>query len=225
MQRRRITEARKHLGIAWDVIIGKKQKTPFQLQLKAEHKVVFAFEADGVKYYEFDDANSIPCDRAFCALAFYEEMQMRCTREFLKAHCQATEDAINNKNGISITNLAKLNQQLKERLELIFEPELIYKLASVVYFDESESPYSYDFKYGLQKIQAWKKGNIGDFFLSQPIRKLMPQTDLSKADLETSSKIVKLLTKQQLENIFMISSAKSKRTALFRSLESQLQEE
>jgi hypothetical protein len=225
MQRGRITEARKHFGLAWDAIRGKKETIPFNLRSKAEHKILFAFEADGEKYYEFDDANNIPCDRAFCALAFYEELQMRCTREFLQAHCQATEDAINNKNGISITNLAKLNQQLKERLELIYEPELVYKLASVVYFDESESPYSYDFKYGLQKIQRWKKQNVGDFFLSLPIKKLMPQTDLSKADLETSSKIVKLMTREQLDSIFTIASAKSKKTALFKSLESQLQEE
>lgn len=193
--------------------------------VKLDHRVEFAFEADGIKYFEFSDANNIPCERAFSAIALYEELNMRCTREYLQAHAQAVEDAINDRGGISITNLAKLNQQLKERLDLIFEPELVYKLASVIYFDETENPYKYDFKYGIEKVARWKKQNIADFFLSLPIKKLLPQTDLSNQDLEDYSRITKALTKEHLDSIFTIASGKSRKSELFNTLASQAQEE
>jgi cell shape-determining protein MreC len=61
--------------------------------------------------------------------------------------------------------LMKLNNQLSERLEFIYDTDLVYKLASVVYFDEKENPEDYDWTYNQKKIDKWKKDkSINDFF-------------------------------------------------------------
>jgi hypothetical protein len=48
-------------------------------------------------------------------------------------------------------------------------------LASVVFFDETESPFSYDFEYNKVKIEKWKKSKETlDFFLSRLSQELIP---------------------------------------------------
>jgi hypothetical protein len=46
---------------------------------------------------------------------------------------------------------------LAQRLKLPKDTELLYKLASVVYFDKEESPEVYDFEYAKKKIAFWKE--------------------------------------------------------------------
>jgi hypothetical protein len=54
-------------------------------------------------------------------------------------------------------------------------PDFVYKLASVIFFDETESPYSYSFDYNKKKIEEWKKsGDTLDFFLSRLSSELIP---------------------------------------------------
>ena len=80
----------------------------------------------------------------------YNELSMRCSHEYLLAHTTAVDNILNDKKNIKITELARLNMFLKERLELIVEGEIIMKLASVVFFDENEKPYEYNYKYNLE---------------------------------------------------------------------------
>jgi hypothetical protein len=71
--------------------------------------------------------------------------------------------------------IAQLNLNLKERLELMPLPDFVYKLASVIFFDNTESPYSYSFEYNKKKIEEWKKsGDTLDFFLSRLSSELIP---------------------------------------------------
>ena len=127
--------------------------------VKEQHQIVEAFKWDGVQYYQFKDINALMSGRAFTAIDFYNELSMRCTREFLTAHTTAVDNMLNSKE-INLTDLAVLNKQLKERLEMILIPDQVLKVASVVYFDETESPYSYDYKYNHEKIKAWKADEL-----------------------------------------------------------------
>ncbi len=91
---------------------------------------------------------------------------MRCTREYLDKHIRATELVLQCKGGKpDLPTLVQLNTNLKERLNLAPFPDYIYKLASVIFFDATEVPYSYDFKYNEGKIARWKKDpEMLDFF-------------------------------------------------------------
>lgn len=162
---------------------------PFKRKLKSymldqQYKVVEAFKLNGVTYYHFDDQFKLPTGRGLCALTIYEEFNMRTTREYLEAHIRATEILLNS-NPIKLTAIAQINHNLKERLNLAMFPEHVYKLASVVFFDETESPYNYDFAYNAKKIERWKAaGGTLDFFLKTPLKDLIPSIKLPEQNAE-----------------------------------------
>ncbi len=180
-------------------LFGKHRKQKFD---KAKHPISFAFECGGIKYYQFDDPLNTPYKRGFTALTFYREMRMHCTLEFLTKHVAAIEKIISNPASIHIGKIAILTNQLKERLEFVFEPETAYKFASVVYFDESEDPTLYDFKQGQKKIAHWKKhASVHDFFLQQPLIRLIPFLMDFDGDLNSYSNTVELIKKYHLEKV------------------------
>lgn len=170
-----------------------------KLHRNIDHKIDLAFELNGVKYYCFDDAFNVPYERALTALTFYEEFRMRCTRDFLKLHVKAVEEALNKGK---LTNIAILNAQLKERLDFILEPKLLFKLASVIYFDENESPLTYDFKYNEAKIKLFEDNkDINAFFLQNHIQQLVPFLKDVNLNLDLYSKVVSEATEIHLANI------------------------
>jgi hypothetical protein len=189
---------------------------------KDKYKIVKAFEFDGKQYFQFEDVFNVAVGRGMVASEYYNEFSMRCTREFLQAHSTAVLNCINNKNGIQITELSKLTTQLKERLDLIFDVELVYKLASVIYFDENESPYNYDFKYNLEKIKKWKELKLSDFFLQVPMSSIIPLTGLSDQDLNVYTEVSKKVNKHHLESIFTMLSEKDKKQDFYKTIASQL---
>jgi len=141
---------------------------------------VEAFRHDGKVYYHFPDAFKIPAGRSLCALAIYEELRMRCNREYLLKHCEAMDIIMSDPKKINIGAMAVMNKNLRERMDLVPFPDHIYKLASVTFFDETESPFSYDFAYNAKKIEAWKKDpGILDFFLTTQFSDLIPFSSTS----------------------------------------------
>lgn len=130
---------------------------------------------EGKKYFMFDNSFEVPAGRMLAALAIYEEMNMRCDREYLDLFTKAIEKILSDPKKISIQTIAHLNINLRERLDLMPLPDFVYKLASVIFFDETEAPYSYDFAYNKIKIEEWKKsGETLDFFLSRLSSELIP---------------------------------------------------
>lgn len=158
-----------------------KRKPKFKAFANGE-MAVEAFRHNGKTYYHFTDSFKVPAGRAICALAIYEELRMRCTVEYLQKHIRATEILLNpTDKKIKLTELALINNNLKERLNLAPFPDHIYKLASVIFFDETESPFSYDFNYNKLKIKEWKKDpEILSFFLTMQFNDLMPYGSMPK---------------------------------------------
>lgn len=190
------------------------------------HSMKFAFEMDGVNYWEFTDTNMAPTIRMMTAFSFYEEFKMRCTREFLIAHCTAVEGVIDGKSGsINLLEFVKLHVNMRERLQWIFEPESAYKYASVVMIDENEDPYNYDYKYNQEKIAKWKKHNAASFFLSMPIARLFPPLHLSESDFQTCLTNIQKLGDQHLTNIFTHLSQEHRSSEWYRTLELLKQED
>lgn len=126
-------------------------------------KIEKAFSSAGVDYYKFEDAFELPAGSGMAALAIYEELRMRCSREYLDIHIRAMDKIISNNKEINIGLIAELNNNLRERLNLAPFPEHVYKLASVTYFDDKEDVYSYDYAYNAKKVERWKRENILGF--------------------------------------------------------------
>lgn len=168
---------------------------------ETNYVIEFAFKHNGKNYYQMSDYTNIACERAFTAVSYYDELSMKCDRVFLLAHNEAIETACNNGK---LTDVVKLNHDLKLRLSLVSDPDLLLKLASVVFFDENESPLVYDFAYNEKKIKEWKKDKLMDFFQVLPLQNLIPSLDFSKIDLKTFTQMnheVRQLTVLQLDNI------------------------
>lgn len=143
--------------------------------LDNRYKVIEAFQLGGTTYYMFDQTAEVPTGRMLAALAIYNEMEMKVDKEYLELHTRAMEKLLSDPKKINVMYIAQLNLNLKERLELMPLPDFVYKLASVIFFDETESPYSYSFDYNKKKIDEWKKsGETLDFFLSRLSSELIP---------------------------------------------------
>lgn len=132
------------------------------------------------------------------------------------------------KNPINIFELKKLKDQISERLDMVVPPpRLSADLASVYYFDESENPYSYDRAYGEMKIKKWKSQKITiidadgyvdahDFFLSPPIRSLMPFSELREEDFQTYLTVAEKIDEHHLKTISNSLSSNQQKTSLYK---------
>lgn len=167
---------------AWRRIFGQRFRSYL---LENKYRIDPAFSLDGVDYYQFANQEEVPTGRGFAALMVYNEMDMRCDREYLELHTKAMDKLLSDPKKISIGYIAQINANLKDRLNLMVVPDFIYKLASVVFFDDTESPYKYDLDYNTAKIEKWKQvpGTL-DFFLRTPLKDLVP---FLKAQADVSS--------------------------------------
>jgi hypothetical protein len=190
-------------------IFSKKPKKRDWFKDYPEVRIVPAFTLsakDGypeTTYYEFEDPMNLTAGRGFVAVNYYKELSMGCTREFLIAHTEAVDKLSRPKVGerIDLPEIARLNLQLKERTEMVIDSLTPYKVASVIYFDETEDPYSYDMAYGMKKIERWKKENVSSFFLQTPVKNLIPSTLWSEETLENYMKVSRELDKIQYQSI------------------------
>ena len=170
----------------------------------AKHIITYGFSIAERHYFRFDDPLNTPYDRALKCLVYYKELDMNCDRAFIKAHTEAFDNALKQSsiNIDTLVELKQLNDQLKQRLELPKEPDLMYKLASVVFFDQHENPLVYEFKYGENKIKFWKKNTtLTDFFLQKPLRELIPYLEYAGENLETFSQMTENANQEHLDKI------------------------
>lgn len=183
--------------------------------------VEYAFTLQCIDYFQFGDFSNMSSDRGFNCIAFFEELRSGCTSDYIQAFSQALDDIVNNNKGIKITDIVKLNQQLKERKELIVIPEIAYKLCSVVFFDSTENPNRFDYKKALQKAELFKQEKMADFFLTQPISKLLPRLHSSANDLQEYLEMATRINKKHIQDISTMLSEASKNKEWYNRLVSQ----
>lgn len=197
-----------------EILEGIKPKEFFP---DSKHIIIYAFTIGERHYFRFDDPLNMPYDRALKCLVYFKELDMNCDRPFLKAHTEAIDNLFK-KSSVNIDDLVtirNLNNQLKARLELPKEPDLMYKMAAVVFFDQSENPITYEFKYGENKIRAWKRNTtLTDFFLQKPLIELIPYLQNAGENLDMFSRMVERTTESQLDELLPNLSEEQKKTLL-----------
>ncbi len=173
-----------------------------------KHIINYAFSVLHKDYYKFDDVFQLPYERGLMALAIYEETRMKCTREYLEEHTKAIE-AILKENPIDIYKINELNEQMKQRLDMVIDVDLLYKLASVVFFDKNENPCTYEAEYNAKKIEFWKKNKgVADFFLQKPLQELIPFLQSPEIDLQRYSELNRKLNNLHSERLQLLGSKK-----------------
>lgn len=172
--------------------------------------IEYGFTAAGIDYFRFVDPFNLPPVRGLKAVTFYEEARMRCSIEYLQRHTEAMDKILTDPAKIDIFKVKQLNDQLKERIMWKMpEVELMYKLASVVYFDKTEHPANYDFAYNERKIAGWKQeGSAFDFFTQEPLRILMPFMGEQTGNLQKYSEMLQEVNEIHSANISSVLSTK-----------------
>lgn len=174
----------------------------------AKHVIEYAFSVGEKHYFKYADHLHIPYERALSCLVYYREIDMNIGRDFLQEHLLAIRKILRS-NQIDVFRINSLNEQLIQRLELPKDPELLYKLASVVFFDQHEKPEVYEYEYARKKIAYWKEAvSMKAFFSQKPLRDLIPYLEFAGENLETFSQMVEDKNKVHLANLSRQSSAK-----------------
>jgi hypothetical protein len=169
------------------------------------HIIEYAFSIGKKHYFKFSDHLNIPYERALSCLVYYRELDCNIDRDFLKLHLTTINEILLSTR-IDVFKIKSLNDQILTRLDLPKDPELMYKLASVVYFDQDESPEVYEWEYGKKKIAYWKENTtLKDFFLSRPLRQLIPYLDFADENLETFSRMIEDVNQIHSDNLSGIS--------------------
>lgn len=165
----------------------------------------YCFTIGETNYYKYDDIFSMGSVRAMSAWQVYDEMSMRLDYETMKKYLDAFRLMINS-GKVDMYEMVRLHNNLEERINWAYAlPDMMYKLASVVYIDENENPLRYDSGYNTNKINAFKSiGNEHDFFFTKPLRSLLPQYDISKSDLKNYWKEKQKILDEQTERLISI---------------------
>lgn len=186
-------------------IVFKKGINPKKVFPDASKIIVYAFSLGDKDYFRFDDLLNVPYERALKTLIYYKEVDMNVDRQTLEAHCDAIEN-VYKKTQLTmddLTDIRLLTRQLRAKLSLPKETDLMYKFAAVVYFDQHESPTNYEFKYGENKIRFWKKNvDLTAFFLSRPLQELIPYLQHAGENLEQFSRMTANATDEYLQTLF-----------------------
>lgn len=140
---------------------------------------------------------------------------MRCSREYLLKHVEAIRNVLHKSgNKIDVFAINALNEQMQARLDLVTDTDLMYKLASVVFFDKNENPCIYEENYSKKKIENWKRNNsVSAFFLQMPLVELIPFLKSAEIDLNTYSELntqMNEIHNQKLEILANIHTKSSK---------------
>jgi len=178
-----------------------KKRDVKKLFPNTRHVIEFAFNVAGTDYFQFNDVYNIPYERGLMALAIYEETRTKCSREYLEKHVEAVRNLLR-ETKIDIFKINQLNEQMKERLNLSLDVDLLYKLASVVFFDKNENPVLYEADYCKKKIDFWKEHKgVADFFLQMPLQQLIPFLKSVDFDLNKYSLMNEELNTTHLANL------------------------
>lgn len=169
-------------------------------------KTEFQFEAKGVKYYAFQNDVDMPTGRYMFIQNFLQEVNLRMNLDTLKEYVQAIRKNIDGSKGhVDIVKVAVLIDQLESRVELAFEPDTVYRLASCIFFDETELLTTYNIKHNEQKIAAWKSEGTLDFFYRKPFEELTGlkgiSQDVIRNYLEAVPKFAEKLTSEMREQL------------------------
>ncbi len=190
----------RQLAETWRIEWDKRRKQ------KEKYRIEYAFTCGGTKYYRFSDITNLPYERGLMALHVYNEVDMRCSRQFLLRYAD-TIDKLLREQKIDIFKINQLNEILKQRLTLTTDTDLLYKLASVCFFDKTENPAVYEPDYAEKKIAKWRKDKgVRDFFMQKPLLELMPFLQSVDTDLDTYSAMCDELNKIHLECLRIVSS-------------------
>lgn len=199
-----------------------KEKKPRWKGIKTDAPIEYVFTYDNIDYFYFVNPLNIGNSRHEVLLGFLNEFHHRSSLEFSKASYDMILDCINKNH---ITDIVKIVNDLKTRLEWAFEPSIVLKIASCLFFDENENPYKYDYIYNTNKQMKWAsiQNSMLDFFLKMPLVDGLIHLRISEKGLAIYTNTILKQAIQQVENMINTNLIKDTKNPYVQTLESQLE--
>lgn len=148
-------------------------------------KIEAAFVAAGTTYYRFKHDYDMPVGRYKYVTSCLYEVDLRMTIDTMRVYIKNIAAELDgSKKQINPGNALILLKKMESRANLEFDVATVRKLASVVYFDDTEVLSTYNRPYNKKKIQIWEENNVLDFFLTRPISELLKLKNISISSLE-----------------------------------------
>lgn len=135
-------------------------------------KTEFAFEVKGTKYYSFKADTDIRYGRYMVQQTFLQEYYLRMDLATLQGNIKTLKKCLNptinnGKGQLEIGKACEILEIMEQQADIAFEPETVYRLASCLYFDDTEILSTYDKEHNQKKIASWKEANSVDFFFDK----------------------------------------------------------
>lgn len=144
-------------------------------------KVQFAFTLGKKDYYEFATLLDMPARRYMKMNQFINEVELRMTA---KESSEIDKICIEAANQGQLVDVVRLLSARVERQTQFIETDTYYRLYSCVFFTLDEDLQDYDYDLNEEKIKEFKKEPISSFFFNAPMKRYLPQVDISDTDLE-----------------------------------------
>jgi hypothetical protein len=187
-------------------------KKPLNTSIHKDYKKLIEYvdTLEGRKLFKFKELADMPHGRYNFCTRFSTEINMRMDAETSK---DIDEEIYTyfmlDKPGIK--DKKKAMELIRTRIqmsEMLISGEASYRLASCVYFWETEDLTDYDYAIGDEKIEIFKRNNFDNFFFTEPMKNFLPQMDISARDLKVFSSqerelkklLRKVLTEKTEEN-------------------------
>lgn len=138
------------------------------------------FSIDDHDFYQFKNLLDMPHNRYNKCTRFATEFNMRIDGDELKELLDKSMEQLNKGN---VTRSIIIQNQIKERTDMLISIDASYRLASCVYFFKEENLDDYDYEIGDMKIELFKKEKLDSFFLSKPMNNFLPAINLSEEGL------------------------------------------
>jgi hypothetical protein len=192
------------------VVLALRGKDAFDTTAK---NIEEAFTCGGITYYQHREAAEMPYKRALAALTIFNEINNGIDDFFLEKWIGKVDAIISGQEfkAKQLGQLSALVEIIKERKKFILPADFYYKLASIRFFDATEDPNKYDFKYSLKKIEHWKQHEgAADFFTREPLKRLIPFLGLQGDNLQSYVQLAEQLDKIRLGLVLDDSSKEAK---------------
>lgn len=148
--------------------------------------VEYAFTVNGVEYFEFKTLLDMPTLRYKKVMELIREAEMSLKSVDLVKYL---EKSISFLEKGELAKSIVIQNSISALASQFMETDTYYRLFSAVFFTLDEDISDYDYDYNEQKIELFKKEKIDDFFFREPMKRYLPQTNISPKDLEVFSKL------------------------------------
>lgn len=124
--------------------------------------IKYSFSINNNHYFEFNQLWDMPKLRLRWLMGFEQEMkELKLGKDDALLFTGSIKKALNKGDRVKAGSLLL---EYEDRLNSFFDPEILYNLASGVYFELKEDVEGYDPEYNKEKIELFKKKDKWEYF-------------------------------------------------------------